>query len=635
MTKPAPHEITTTTGIKEENTDSPVVAVKDDFKVKERVDIDGLPIYEPLPGERHFSWRAVGLGCCIGTLLSAMNVYVGNKIGWTFGGSLIAAILGYAIMKAFEDKENPFGALETNIAQTSGSAAGSMASAAGLVSSIPALNMLGVNLAWWEMVLWALCVSYLGVFFAVPLREQLIVKERLRFPTGTAAAETIKAMFASGEEAMRKAKVLSLWALGSGAISFGFYFFPALEHPALKVGIFATWHAWGFSLLLTPVMWGAGLLSGFRVCLSMLIGSIIAWVFAGPYAQNAGWVTGEIMAYKDGARGWVLWPGVAIMVGAAMTDLAFLTPTILRALNGIFALGKSAQQGDEDPYTIPTPYWVSGLIVATIGTTTIASTAFSIPPYMTVFAVALSSILAMIAVRSQGETDINPVGGMGKVTQLVFGAVRPEAMATDIALSTNLMCAGITGAGASQAGDMMQDLKTGYLLRARPIDQFRAQLVGIFAGVLSCVPVYLLFQAAYKDSGGVGGDELPSPAAHAWKAMAELLSKGLDALPAHAETGVLAGAILGVVLTLLTKLAPKDLKRFTPSAMSIGIAFIIPAYYSIAMFGGACALVVWQKVDKATASALTFAVASGIIAGDGLMGIVKAIMQLSGVPSFG
>jgi len=187
------------------------------------------------------------------------------------------------------------------------------------------------------------------------------------------------------------------------------------------------------------------------------------------------------------------------------------------------------------------------------------------------------------------------------------------------------MSAAIAGAGASQAADMMQDLKTGHLLSASPRAQFKAQLVGILAGVFFCVPIYKLFDTAYD----IGSAELPAPAAHAWKAMAELLSQGLEALPPHSETAVAIGFLVGILIPVLRKYS--RLGYFLPSGMAFGIAFIVPAYYSIAMFIGSILLVIWQKKRPASADMLAFPVASGLIAGEGLMGIVAAILTLLGL----
>ncbi len=585
------------------------------------------PRYVPAPDERQLTARAVLVGCLLGGTVCAMNIYFGLRTGWSIGGSLIAAILSYSLFSAIRvvfPHVAPFSTLETNIAQTAGSAAGSMTSAAGLLGAIPAMGMLGYELSYFELTVWAASVAWLGVFYAVPLRRQMVLVEQLRFPTGTATAATIVAMFSEGDDAIQKSRYLLGFGLLSGLFTLAAFFLPVIGSPPLHdwlaVGPLVIAAGYGFTLLINPLMTGAGILIGFRVAASLLIGAILSWGVLAPLVESRGWVTGPTMSYGDGARGWILWPGVAIMVADALTSLGMSWRTILNTFRRTGA-GDALADTSTSNERIPDSWWIGGLVGATCLTVAAAWALFDIHPVLTVIAVALSSVLAAIAVRSTGETDINPIGGMGKVTQLVYGGIAPGAMAT------NLMAAAITGSGASQAGDMMQDLKTGYLLGASPRKQLVAQLFGIGAGIVVCVPIYVLFDTVYE----IGGEEVPAPAAHAWKAMAELLAAGLDALPQHAGAAVAAGTALGIALPILRKLLPDSAKLFVPSALAMGIAFIVPAYYSVAMFLGALLYQGWLAVDRKGATALGFAVASGLIAGEGLMGVVTAILQLLGV----
>ncbi len=578
--------------------------------------------YFPAPGEAQLSLRAVVVGCLIGSVVSCTNIYIGLKIGWTFGASIISAVLGFA---AFKIAGRNISVLETNITQTAGSAAGSMASAAGLVAAIPAMNLLGYEIPWYGLIFWALSVAFLGVFFAVPLRRQVVEVDKLRFPTGTATAETILAMFSDAGEALKKAKVLVYAGVGAGVFTLTAHFVPQIEMPPLhkwlEIGALTTAAAWGFKLYLGPSLFGAGFLIGPRVSFSLLIGAVGAWAILGPIAKEAGWAPGTVMSYKDGVRGWLLWPGVALMVSEAMVSLALSWRTFVNALT----MTKSAGGGGESEVgykeRIPNAWWIGGLAAGTVLATVIGNLVFGIEWWMTVVAVALSSILAIVAVRSVGETDINPVGGMGKVTQLVYGGLAPGQM------STNLMAAAVTGAGASQAGDMMQDLKTGHLLGASPRKQFLAQLAGICAGVVFVVPVYMIFTDAYE----VGGTKLPAPAAFAWKAMAELLAKGFEALPPHALEAVIVASIIGGLSALLRKV--DSIKGYVPSGLAMGIAFIIPAYYSLVMVYGTLVWLIWRKKNPESVSKYDFALASGLVAGEGLMGIVNAVLTILGVES--
>ena len=555
----------------------------------------------------------------LGGVVSAMNIYLGLRTGWSIGGSLVAAILSYSLFQVLKPKQ-AFGVLETNIAQTAGSAAGSMTSAAGLLAAIPAMKMLGYELSTGELIIWALSVAYIGVFFAIPLRKQMVVVEKLRFPTGTATAETIMAVFAEGKEAMRKSRVLLQMALLGGALTLLGYFIPMTGHPPIMkwvgLGLLSTY---GFSVLISPMMFGAGLLIGPRIGLSLFLGAVLSWGVISPLIIEWGWVAdvSKVMSYKEGARGWILWPGVALMVTDALMTLALSYKTILNSFKRV----KTTGEEQDHPEQIPKVYWMGGLAVSTVALSISAQFLFGIPYGFTLLAVALSAVLSVIATRSTGETDINPIGGMGKVTQMVFGGISPGNM------STNLMAAAITGAGASQAGDMMQDLKTGYLLGASPKKQFKAQCFGIFAGVFFAVPIYKLFDRAYT----IGEGNIPAPAAHAWKAMAQVLSQGLNALPAHALEAVALACLLGAILPILKKV--KSLAPYLPSGLAMGIAFIVPAYYSVAMCVGSLFLVYWLKKNRSQCEALAIAVASGLVAGEGLMGVVTAVLTILGVPT--
>ncbi len=650
-------------------------------------------LYEPPAGEVGFSSRAVVVGCILGGVVAAMNIYLGLRIGWSFGGSLIAAILGFSVFASLGRMgliKKKYSILEANITQTAGSAAGTMTSAAGLLAPIPAMRMMGYEFTYVQLTIWAISVAYLGVFFAVPLRRQMVLVEKLRFPTGTATAQTIMAMFSSGGEAERKGKALMIWGVLAAVFTLSTHFIPAIEHPDISTIGLSYASVWGFSLIISPMMTGAGILIGPRVGISLVLGAIAGWLVLGIPVWQAGlacgptlvdgiWTSGAKQAciapgavegflaakpallakleglasssglsgdetlmvlrgkvramdplvwqhkglndYGTGIKGWILWPGVAIMVADALASLALSWRTILNTFK--FKKSDADSLTDTSKDQIPNSWWIGGLCIAAPATVLVTWWMFDIPPHLSFLAILLSSVLAMIAVRSTGETDINPIGGMGKVTQLVFGALAPGAV------QTNLMSAAITGSGASQAGDMMQDLKTGYMLGASPKEQFKAQTIGILFGIIFCVPIFLLFDTVYD----IGGADLPAPAAHAWRAVAELLSQGLDALPPGAQWAVVGGTVFGSLLPVARKYAPASAKDYVPSALAFGIAFIVGAYYSIAMFVGAVVFMIWKKLKPEQAAALSFAVASGLVAGEGLAGIGKALLMLAEVPT--
>ena len=244
--------------------------------------IDSDRIYSPAPDEKQLTPRSIVIGSLVGSIVACTNIYIGLKIGWTFGASIVSAVLGFAIFSALRQN---LSVLETNITQTAGSAAGSMASAAGLVAAIPAMEMLGYKVSTGSLMLWSLAVAFLGVFFAVPLRRQVVEIDKLRFPTGTATAETILAMFSEAGEALAKAKVL-IWAgVIAGIFTLTAHFIPQLESPPLHkwfdIGVLTVAATWSFKFYFGPSLFGAGFLIGPRVTLSLVLGAVLAWaVFA-------------------------------------------------------------------------------------------------------------------------------------------------------------------------------------------------------------------------------------------------------------------------------------------------------------------------------------------------------------------
>ncbi|MHB8874380.1 MAG: OPT/YSL family transporter, partial [Myxococcaceae bacterium] len=224
-------------------------------------------------------------------------------------------------------------------------------------------------------------------------------------------------------------------------------------------------------------------------------------------------------------------------------------------------------------------------------------------------------ILSIVACRATGETDTTPIGALGKITQLTYGVLIPQN------LTANLMTANVTAAIATSSADLLTDLKSGYLLGANPRKQFLAQFFGVFAGTLVAVPgFYLLVPTAET----LGGDKFPAPAAQVWKAVAELLGKGVHALHPSALWAMAIGGALGILITLLEKGFPKH-KHFIPSPTGLGLACVIPAWNSISMFLGALIAFIVLKKRKKTSDTYTIPVASGLIAGESIMGVLIAV----------
>jgi uncharacterized oligopeptide transporter (OPT) family protein len=236
------------------------------------------------------------------------------------------------------------------------------------------------------------------------------------------------------------------------------------------------------------------------------------------------------------------------------------------------------------------------------------------PYWQTALAVLLSFALALVACRVTGETDTTPVGAMGKITQLVFGALSPGNV------NVNLMSANVTAAAAASSADLLTDLKSGYLLGANPRKQFVAQFAGIFVGTLVSV---LGFRLLVPDASALGSDQFPAPAAQTWRAVALALSHGIGELGAVKIWSIVVGGLVGIVLP---RLFPSR-QHLIPSAAGFGLAWAFHWYYGVLIFAGG--LLAWwvERRHPAWAAELTFPVASGWIAGESLMGVALIMAQ--------
>lgn len=316
---------------------------------------------------------------------------------------------------------------------------------------------------------------------------------------------------------------------------------------------------------------------------------------------------------------WLMWPGVAMMVAAGLLSFFMQWKTVLRAFKGLSTLfkGKNGEEVDKaSKVDIPPSWFILGFFAFGVVATFLQIHLFGIVWWMGLFAVLMTFFLAIVACRATGETDITPVGAMGKITQLLYGAIAPGNMVA------NLMTANVTGGAATSSADLLQSLKCGYRIGASPKKQFLAMMLGVVGGALVCVPVYNIL---IPSADVIGTDKLPAPAAQTWAGVAILLSKGLTALPLSARWGLFWGAIFGILITLLEKIFPK-MRSYLPSPTAMGIAFVIPAFNSVSMFLGALIAYILEKRKKEISDNFTVPVASGLIAGESIMGILVAIL---------
>jgi putative OPT family oligopeptide transporter len=575
------------------------------------------------------TWRAVLMGSVLGGVLSLTNLYIGLKSGWGIGVAITACILSYAIWTTFVKiglAKVPMTILENNCMQSTASSAG-YSTGGTLVSAFAAFILLnGHPLPIPLTLAWVFFLAILGVTMAVPMKKQMINIEQLRFPSGVAAAETLRALHSHGQKGMRAAKALGLAGVLAAMDNFwhdGFAMFKRLapySSDALitKFNAAVFGPAWvGRTVMFSwePIFIAAGAITGMRVCITMLISGTLCWGVFVPVLQHAGVITGS--GFRDVVQ-WTLWFGASCMVTSGIFGFFLQWRIALSAFSGLGKMfSRRTALTEMEAIETPMSWFAAGQLISLIALAWLAHASFGMPYWQSVLAVVLSFALALVACRVTGETDTTPIGAMGKVTQLTFGAINPGNV------DVNLMSANITAGAAGSAADLLTDLKSGYLLGANPRKQFIAQFAGIFIGTVVSVFAFTLI---VNKPEVIGSDQFPAPAAQTWAAVAKALSKGIEALAPVKVWSIVIGGVVGILLSVLPVIFPKQ-QKFLPSASAFGLAWVFHWYYGLLFFLGAVIAYGFQKKSPAKAEEYTYPIASGVMAGGALMGVALIFWQ--------
>lgn len=624
--------------------------------------------------------RAVVMGGVLGMLMAASNLYTTLAIGWAFGVAITACVMSYVIWNIFRGVSggnlSQMSILENNCMQSTASAAG-YSTGSTLATMFGALLLLtdppeGKTSAdvwnWdiqpvWVVVVFTLCTGLMGVFLAVPLKRQMINYEQLRFPSGIAAAETLKSLYSQSADALSRAyslilgiffgAIVGILNTPSGTLKFLDKITPksiALPELLPHAGFFQL-HGKGFPAFgfePSVLLIAAGIITRLRVCMSMLFGAVILhwWIAPALIAQDiatpgTGWSTdaagGATFAAASATEGvirnielngagtifrvqvWSLWGGTAVMVFASLTAIALQWRTVGRAFS---ILGQKQPTASEvssseamKKIEVPTKWMIIGMIPITIAMLFVQIIAFNISWWAGLIAILASFFLGLVAARSTGETDTTPIGAMGKVMQLMFAVFHPGDKVA------NLASAGIAANSASSASDLLTDLKSGYILGANPRKQFIAQFFGVFFGTVAIVPIWFLMipnKAALE--------KFPAPGTQQWAAVAKVLTKGIDQLPQSAQIAALIGAFIGILLPVIDRFVSPKMKPYLPSAMGLGLSWVIPFGSALGFAVGAVIGKIWELVAKKHSDRFSIAIASGLIAGESL---IKAIIAMS------
>ncbi|KAF9934535.1 hypothetical protein FBU30_001676 [Linnemannia zychae] len=625
------------------------------------------------PEEHQFTWRAAIVGSLLGCVVAASNLYVGLKIGWTFGASLWGAIFGFIILKPLARlMGDSFGPRENATCQAAATTAGGLST--GFVTAIPAMYRMGLmgdstpkdDIL--TLFLWTISAAFFGMFFAVPLRAHFVINQDLVFPTPRAAAETIRNLHRAGSEAATDAKktanimiaaffVALIWVLIGNWIPGIFDTIHILYWIGKSAGYMQMQHAdqvWGWAWSFDFSFFGAGMMTPASTVFSFMLGEFIAYGIAGPLMVDSGYLEGPRGFTKPNngsAQSWFLWPGIALMVFTAFGELGVngkslwhgITSGVREGRNLIRRLTKRAQLSDSSNYVskdtvpahlqVPTLWWVTGLVISAIFTIVLMAVDFKVPVYSTIIAIILSFILAFVGLQAAGETDINPTGSIGKVTQLVFSRFPGEL---HVVQKTNLMCANISASICAQAVDMVGDLKTGHLLGASPRSQFLAQCVGSVFAIAAAVPLFILYTEAYHCivDATIDKCEFGLVSVVTWQSVCEILTNG-GTVPKGSVITACVFAVLAIVNILIRiKLIPPKFRPYWINLNAVGLGLINPSpALALAMLTGWAGGRIWNHINKIAHEKYMYSVAGGFISGVGVAGIIKAILVLGGVPA--
>ena len=455
---------------------------------------------------------------------------------------------------------------------------------------------------------WLTTAGLLGMLLSVPMRQHFVVEEQLTFADGVAAGETIIVLDSRGSGSRAATRSMGLGTLLSGVlmtlredtrlIGSVWYRVPEL----LRLGPTGASMGVGVSFSLLNI--GAGMLVGFRVNMSMLLGSILAWVVAPPLLlQNH--VVDELVRRK--VLLWVMWPATGMLISGGLTALVLRWPVLVKTFRNLS--GAQINQAD-----FPMRLVLIGSLICAVALTLVQHFILGMPVWMTIVAIALSVPLMLVGIRVLGETNWGPISALSNMMQAIFGVIAPGH------IMPNMVASGVTGSVASESEGLIQSYKTGYMIGSTPKYLPWAQLAAVPIGAAAVAWTYPLLRNTY----GIGGENgLQSPISQKWAGFAKLLSAGPSALPPGAITALVIAVVLGIVFTVLEGTGAR---RWTPSPTGSGIGMLVPASAVFSMALGSVIGVIWERTSRESAERNLIPLASGFIAGEAIVAVVIPIL---------
>jgi uncharacterized oligopeptide transporter (OPT) family protein len=567
------------------------------------------------PRARELTLRSIVAALFVAAVIGASYPYIVMKLGFGPNISVVSAFFGYLALGIFFKDYNRW---ENNIVQTAGTAAGQTAFLCVLMAAFDFLHQdpslhFDLVITPLQSFLWLTTAGILGVFLAVPMRRHFVVDEKLPFPDGIAAAETLIVLDSRGPEARSAARSMGVATVVSAALMTlredARVLAPAWYRIPEMTPLGPTGPTMGFGIGWSLLSLGSGMLVGLRVTLSMALGAVLSWAILPGILLSHGAVDALV---RRKVLLWVMWPATGLMVSAGLTALILRWRTLARTFENMSASSIDASD-------FPMSWVIGGSVLSGLALVAVQKVCLGTPVWMTLLAVAASLPLMLVSLRVLGETNWGPISVMSNMMQAVFGLVAPGQ------IGANMIASGVTGSIAAESEGLMQDYKTGEIIGSSPRALTYAQLMAVPVGAAAVSYVYPLLRATY----GIGGDHgLQSPISQKWAGFAQLLSKGTAGLPPGAIAALALSVIAGVLLSVLES---TRYKKWTPSPTGLGIGMLVPASAVTTMFLGSVAETIWGRVSPKSHARQLTPLASGFIAGEAIVAVVLPILVAIGL----
>jgi uncharacterized oligopeptide transporter (OPT) family protein len=564
-------------------------------------------------GVRELTVRSVLCGLVVAAIMGASYPYIVLKLGFGPNVSVVSAFFGYLALGIFFKDYNRW---ENNMVQTAGTAAAQTAFMCVLLAAFDILSTstnvsFHMSLSPMQSFAWLTAAGLLGVIMAIPMRQHFIVDEKLRFPDGMAAGETLIALDGRDAGAKRAARALLLGAVASAALMLMtedarvLNWFPSVMGVGTAVMITT-----GFGINWSLLSLGSGMLIGLRVDISMLIGALLSWVVA-PYALLHYNIIPATFTKND-VLFWVMWPATGMLVASGLTALVLrwrLLVKTFRQLSGASVASDS----------VPMRWVIAGIAITGIALIIVQKVSLGLPVWITLVAILLSAPLMLVGLRVLGETNWGPISALSNMMQGVFGILAPGH------ILANMVASGTTGTIAVESEALMQDYRAGYMIGSSPRNMTIMQLLATPIGAAAVSWMYPLLRNTYGITGEHAG--LSSPISRKWAGFAEILSKGTSALPHGAMTALVVFSILGILLAVIESRGAK----WVPSPTGVGIGMLVPAAVIVVMFLGGLVEHFWKRSDERSWHTYMIPLASGLIAGEAIVAVVIPLLVALGI----